>query len=1185
MSKLSAITRYFSAILITLTLNYGSCQSDIELYLSKLSKYGYLHLKSERKNKTSSVNVIGIPGNKRQKRLLNEDDDNFFTTAVDMNAKIKSIKLYQKFNNLTITGELDEETKAELLKPRCGNSDILINNPASGYDMTIYPAESYYNNDRNNSNKFQPKIEFETQPENFVADNSWKTYKIGLRGSAITFGLDGRHQNYEIMSEKLTTEQVCIAILRAFKTWELAADIKFREINYGQDIHCGTYLGLHSRVPPMVKVSRPNIQLGFFHGQHGDNQRFDGVSGTLAHAYYPGTSSYAGLVHFDRDEPWTLDMSEWVGNDLFLVATHEIGHALGIGHSSVRGTIMYPAYQSVQTTKFKLHNDDLNAIRHLYGSKRIHYDQSNMHKILLPKSPEIEEDDDGYESPTRRPFRPKPGSPDYGHPRPTNPSKPYTPDNDHPEVSPHEKLCSLKKFQAAGFYRGEFWLFNEDVVFRKDVNHDWTAPTVKSIWNSRELIPKDIDDFFESRDPSQTKTNGMLYLIAGPLMFKYDGTELEPGWPRALKYLGKRSTSRIIGSTYWTKTNVAYLFDDRNMYYKYDCNRDKFDTRNYPKHISRNWLSIQTDFDTVFNGINTPIINDIARREHKYLEKDKTKQRYYNRQEQSELLTFFVKGNYYEVHHNGENAKIRAPNVRHFRIDFLGCRNGPSFEEPGTGGSSDENEPHIPTSSDKPSKRPTTPYRPPTTPNQRPYNPRPTTPNRRPQTPYKPKPGTPNQNPYSPSPDSGPESKLTWFYENYIISGILLGLFFTAIILAIISIVYKCFCAPKDWSKKDWREKTLVKYFKKAKNCEFELNCFKTLGSADVWQRDSQSTNTSTTNTQDSSSSNNIPLGGSAQNRISNSLPVESNIVKLKSFFEKAKTLGSSTANNYIAPAIEPKKIHQESSEKILIEGPYINEATSESTIGSNSDQQIDNRDSTVLIKETTCTNKINTFSKPSKYRLFREPNENSPPVYVKDDEDGTSISVAIPIEDLSLVTNFKTKRPAPVAPKPALKSHKAPPPKPPLKVKQKPLPPRPVVKIPKSATTDDNLASVLKNQRKNLSSIASNNHIASPTDHKLRKNVNKTINNTNNSKDRQNNRIAPIPEFKNTLQPTTKIQPPKSSITAKKYKPPVPPKNNETNRRKNDMNVSTSTPLLDAKNRLQKVGLPENNKNFYCNK
>ena len=51
--------------------------------------------------------------------------------------------------------------------------------------------------------------------------------------------------------------------------------------------------------------------------------------------------------------------------DLLYVTVHEIGHSIGIGHSSVSGAIMYPTYAKVATVK--LHSDDINAARAQYG--------------------------------------------------------------------------------------------------------------------------------------------------------------------------------------------------------------------------------------------------------------------------------------------------------------------------------------------------------------------------------------------------------------------------------------------------------------------------------------------------------------------------------------------------------------------------------------------------------------------------------------------------------------------------------------------------------------------------------------------------------------------------------------------------------------------------------------------------
>lgn len=101
-----------------------------------------------------------------------------------------------------------------------------------------------------------------------------------------------------------------------------------------------------------------DITVSFETGDHGDGFPFDGLGRTIAHASAPGD----GRFHYDTDEPWAVGATK-DAFDLETVALHEIGHFLGLDHSSVEGAIMY-AYIDRGATK-GLHGDDIQGIKAL----------------------------------------------------------------------------------------------------------------------------------------------------------------------------------------------------------------------------------------------------------------------------------------------------------------------------------------------------------------------------------------------------------------------------------------------------------------------------------------------------------------------------------------------------------------------------------------------------------------------------------------------------------------------------------------------------------------------------------------------------------------------------------------------------------------------------------------------------
>ncbi len=137
------------------------------------------------------------------------------------------------------------------------------------------------------------------------------------------------------------------AVRNAFATWAAAVPLTFTEVS-----------------------SAPDINIGWRPAADPDHSM---VGGVLAHADFPPgcsvvTNTLPKPVHFDDSEhSWSIGA---VANqfDVETVALHELGHILGLAHSSVAGSVMFPSVSS-NFVKRTLTADDLSGVRSLYPAQ------------------------------------------------------------------------------------------------------------------------------------------------------------------------------------------------------------------------------------------------------------------------------------------------------------------------------------------------------------------------------------------------------------------------------------------------------------------------------------------------------------------------------------------------------------------------------------------------------------------------------------------------------------------------------------------------------------------------------------------------------------------------------------------------------------------------------------------------
>ncbi|XP_076818917.1 matrix metalloproteinase-14-like isoform X1 [Clavelina lepadiformis] len=394
------------------------------------------------------------------------------------------------------------------------------------------------------------------------------------------------------LGKKLTHE----AIDQAFAVWSKHIPIEF------------------DKVSPSDK---PDIVTFFADGYHDDNTAFDGPGGYLAHAYYPGPG-IGGDTHFDSSEPWTLHKPPYEGNDLFLVAVHELGHALGLGHSPDQTAIMAPIYQYHNTENFVLPQDDINGIQNIYGVR-----YSRPEKPIKPTSTTPPTSTLSTTSTKFYPFRTKWPSrtkvPPTSRPTPRTTTKPPLPE-----------VCKLKKFDAVSYLRRELYIFSGKYMWRRRLHDDKVQGPYKitSFWPQ---LKDGVTAVYEN-----PATNRIVF-FKDYQYWEYDGTTLLPGSPRHVRFLGLQN-DHVGAAVWWERNGKTYFFQNEN-YWRFSGDKVESD---YPKRIDV-WKGVPANVDAAFSGVSRDGRNH----------------------------TYFVKGNRYWTFHNYDIRVVSGP--QSFRRDWLGC--------------------------------------------------------------------------------------------------------------------------------------------------------------------------------------------------------------------------------------------------------------------------------------------------------------------------------------------------------------------------------------------------------------------------------------------------------------------------------------------------------------------------------
>ncbi|XP_030848182.1 72 kDa type IV collagenase isoform X2 [Strongylocentrotus purpuratus] len=160
-------------------------------------------------------------------------------------------------------------------------------------------------------------------------------------------------------------------IARAFQLWSNVTPLTFREVN---------------------RRASADIDIRFVSGFHQDDYPFYGAMGVVGHPMVEEMYEHVVRIDVDADEQFTFDRAD--GINLLQVMLHQIGHALGLGHSSDHISIMSPCVKPY-IPNFTLTETDVTGIQSIYGLPNSPTDPISPAGMRLP-SPIVQHSEPRY---------------------------------------------------------------------------------------------------------------------------------------------------------------------------------------------------------------------------------------------------------------------------------------------------------------------------------------------------------------------------------------------------------------------------------------------------------------------------------------------------------------------------------------------------------------------------------------------------------------------------------------------------------------------------------------------------------------------------------------------------------------------------------------------------------------------